>query len=124
MFQLVVVVHFCFIIWVAVGGLLSMRWWRLAFAHLPALTWAVLLEWNGWICPLTPLENGLRAAEGAPVYDTGFVEHYLIPLIYPAGLTRSIQTELAVILVVVNGVAYAWMLRTHFLKRASSERDG
>lgn len=124
MFDLVVVVHFAFILWVAAGGLLAIRWWRLGWAHLPALLWAVLLEWNGWICPLTPLENELRAGNAMPVYHTGFIEHYLIPLIYPEGLTRHIQMTLAVILVLVNGAAYACLLRRHFFKRADQDRHG
>lgn len=124
MFELVVVVHFVFIAWVAIGGLLAIRYWRLCLAHLPALLWAVLVEWNGWICPLTPVENELRAGRGMAVYHTGFIENYLIPVIYPGGLTRELQMMLAVLLVLVNGIAYGFMIHRHFLKRAEIPHHG
>jgi hypothetical protein len=114
MFELVVLIHFVFIVWVAIGGLLAIRRWRLCLLHLPALLWGVLVEWNGWICPLTPIENELRAGRGMPVYHTGFIEHYLIPVIYPDGLTRDLQMALA------NGVAYGFTTHRHFLKRAEN----
>ncbi|MGA8259756.1 MAG: DUF2784 domain-containing protein [Arenicellales bacterium] len=123
-FDLVVLAHFGFILWVAIGGLLAIARWWLGCLHLPALLWAVLLEWNGWICPLTPLENELRTSVGLPVYHTGFIEHYLVPLIYPEGLTRHIQMALAVALVLANGAAYIYVVRKHFFKRGNRDRYG
>ncbi len=124
MFELVVIVHFAFIVWVVSGGFLAIKWWWVMLTHLPALVWAVLLEWNGWICPLTPLENALRAERGVAVYDTGFIENYLIPVIYPEGLTRGIQMGLAAGLLVVNGIVYAFVIHKHYLKQARQERNG
>lgn len=124
MFELVVIIHFAFIVWVAVGGFLALRWWRAALAHLPALAWAVLLEWNGWICPLTPLEKALREQRGLAGYEGGFIENYLIPIIYPAGLTREIQMALAAGLILVNAVVYAYVVYRHFFKQAERQHDG
>lgn len=118
MFELVVIVHFAFIVWVATGGFLALRWWWVGMLHLPALAWAVLLEWNGWICPLTPLEKTLRGERGMAVYDTGFIENYLIPIIYPAGLTREIQIGLAIGLLLVNTIVYAFVIHKFLFKQA------
>lgn len=117
MFELVVLVHFAFIVWVVAGGFLVIRWWWLALLHVPALVWAVLLEWNGWICPLTPLEKRLRAERGVSVYDGGFIENYILPVIYPEGLTREIQMGLAVGLLLLNVIAYAVVVRRHVLNK-------
>lgn len=117
MFELVVMVHVGFIAWVVAGGFLAIRWRGLAILHLPALVWAVLLEWNGWICPLTPLENALRSERELPVYHTGFIENYIIPVIYPEGLTRDIQMGMAAALVLVNVAAYWIAIHKHWLKR-------
>jgi len=117
MFELVVLVHFGFIVWVAAGGLLVMKWWWLSLIHLPALIWAVLLEWNGWICPLTPLEKALREERDLTVYDGGFVANYILPVIYPEDLTREIQTTMAVVLVLVNAAVYAVAIHRHCLRR-------
>ena len=107
----VVVVHGLFIAWVMLGGLAV--WWRTRFAwlHLPAVAWGVWIEWSGGICPLTPLENALRQAAGQGGYDGGFVEHYLIPLIYPEGLTRQTQWVLGAVVLVVNLTVYALVWR-------------
>ena len=79
--------------------------------HLPAAAWGVYVELSGGLCPLTPLENRLRIAAGEAGYTGGFIEHYLLALIYPAGLTHEIQYVLAAIVVGVNGLAYAWVWR-------------
>lgn len=120
MVELVLIVHLGFIVWVVVGGFLALRWWWLALLHLPSTAWAVLLEWHGWICPLTPLENTLRRARGMETYDTGYIEHYLVSIIYPDGLTREIQVLLAVGLLLINGLAYGIFIRKYF---SSSERE-
>jgi hypothetical protein len=116
-FELVVVIHFGFIVWAVAGGFLVIKWWWLALLHLPALAWAVLLEWYGWLCPLTPLENALRAKRDMPMYDTGFIENYIFPVIYPETLTREIQIAMAVGLVLINLAAYGVVIHKHLSKR-------
>ena len=115
--DLVVVIHALFILFVLAGGLLVLRWRWVAWLHLPAVTWAVLLEVNGWLCPLTPLEQHLRQAAHGTAYPGGFIEHYLLPLIYPAGLTREIQLYLAIIVVVVNILVYGLVFRRWHARR-------
>jgi hypothetical protein len=99
-------VHFAFILFVVLGGFLTWRWRRLAWVHIPAAAWGALIEFMGWICPLTPLEVSLRRAAGGAGYEGGFIAHYITPIIYPAGLTPTIQVILGVLLVLLNGVAY------------------
>jgi hypothetical protein len=82
--DLVVLAHLGFILFVILGGLLVLRWPRMAWIHLPAVIWGALIEFAGWICPLTPLENWLREASGTAGYQGGFIEHYLVPIVYPA----------------------------------------
>lgn len=118
----VVVVHLLFIAFVMVGGFAALRWPRLALAHLPAAGWAVLVEASGCICPLTPLENRLRQAAGDAGYSSSFVDHYLLPIIYPAGLTRSSQWALAALVLLVNLVAYGWLLHRRRRMRDTSGR--
>lgn len=102
----VLVFHLAFVAFAVAGGLLALRWRWMPLAHLPALAWAAFVEFSGSICPLTPLENALRAAGGAEGYPGGFVEHYLLPMLYPAELTRTVQYVLGAGLVVFNAVAY------------------
>ena len=109
--DLVLVFHLAFVVFVLLGGsLVLIRPW-LALVHLPAVTWAVLLEFLGWICPLTPLEQDLRRAAGQAGYEGGFVEHYLVPILYPPGLTPSIQWVLGGIVLVVNLAFYSVLIR-------------
>lgn len=108
--DLLVVVHFAFICFVVLGGLLVLRWPRLAFIHIPAATWGALVEFMGWLCPLTPLEQHFRAAAGEAGYTGSFIEQYLVPVIYPADLTRELQLLLGVIVVAVNAAIYGWLL--------------
>ena len=98
----VVVLHLAFIVFEVAGGILVLRWRRLAWIHLPAAAWAVLIEFAGWICPLTPLENWLRARVGDATYTTTFVERYLIPVMYPSGLTRPPVRALLLTLSPIN----------------------
>ena len=108
--DLTVVAHGLFIVFVVFGGLLVVRWPRVAWAHLPCAAWGALIEFRGWICPLTPLENHFRRLAGEGGYPGGFIETYLIPLIYPgAVLTREVQIGLGVGVVVVNLAAYGWV---------------
>jgi len=101
-----VLLHLGFILFVVLGGLLVLRWPRLAWLHVPCALWGVLIEVFGWICPLTPLENRLRALGGGSGYSGGFVDHYVTPLVYPPGLTRGLQMVLAGAIVAVNIVVY------------------
>lgn len=105
-----VLAHLAFILFVLFGGLLLLRWPRLAWLHLPAVAWGAIVEFFQLICPLTPWENRLRRAAGEAGYPGGFIEHYLIPLIYPAGLTPRIQLGLGALVLLVNGAVYAWLL--------------
>ena len=109
--DLVVIIHLLFIVFVALGGLLALRWRWVPWLHLPAAAWGGFVELTGRICPLTPLENQLRRAAGSAGYEGDFIEHYLLPVIYPAGLTREIQFGLAALLVVINALIYAVVWR-------------
>ncbi|HVD33817.1 MAG TPA: DUF2784 domain-containing protein [Gemmatimonadales bacterium] len=109
--DLVVVVHFMFVLFVVLGGLLVLRWPRLAYLHLPAATWGVVIEFAGWVCPLTPLEQSLRLKAGEQGYSGSFIEHYLLPLLYPSALTRTIQVALGIIVIAVNLAIYGYLLR-------------
>jgi len=109
--DLVVVLHLSFVLFVVLGGLLALGRPRIVWLHLPALAWGVLVEWAGWICPLTPLEQWLRLQAGQTGYGGDFVGHYLLPLLYPAGLTRSTQWLLGALVLAVNGAVYALLIR-------------
>jgi hypothetical protein len=111
--DLVAVVHFAFIIYVLFGGVLALRWTWVPWVHLPAVAWGMGIEFLGWYCPLTPLENSLRTMAGDQGYSGGFIEHYLLPVIYPDGLTRNIQLLLGGILVIMNLAVYAIVWRRH-----------
>ena len=113
----IVVLHLLFIACVVLGGGLVLRWPRLALVHLPAAGWGAVIELSGWICPLTPLENQLRQAAGEAGYPGSFIDHYLLPIIYPAGLTRGIQYGLAAVVIVVNLVAYCWLIYSRGRRR-------
>ena len=112
--DLVFVFHLLFIIFAGAGSLFVLKWSWVAILHIPAAIWATLIEFKGWICPLTPLENYLRHAAGEAGYSGGFIAHYLIPIIYPDGLTRDIQIVIGVIFLVINLSVYGWAL-THWL---------
>jgi hypothetical protein len=102
----VLVAHLGFVLFVVLGGLLVLRWPRVAWLHLPAAIWGVLIEYTGWICPLTPLENSFRARGGQIEYSGGFIQHYIHPVLYPAGLTRATQVALGSLLLILNLAAY------------------
>lgn len=108
--DLVLVVHLTFVLFVVLGGLLVLRWPRAAWVHVPAAIWGVLIEYTGWICPLTPLENSFRARGGEAGYSGGFIAHYIQPLLYPAGLTRGTQIVLGTFVLLLNLSAYGIML--------------
>ena len=114
--DLIVVLHLGFIVFAALGALLAFKWPRLIWLHLPAMIWAAITEFMGLICPLTPLENWLRLQAGTDPYQSSFIAHYLLPLIYPPGLTPSIQWLLGGILVTINVLIYAWLLRYRYMQ--------
>ena len=108
--DLVLVVHFAFLAFVVAGGAFALRWPRVAWAHMPAVIWGVLIEFFGWICPLTPLEIALRHRAGEAAYTGGFIAHYVMRVIYPDGLTRGIQVMLGILVLALNGGIYAAMI--------------
>lgn len=119
--DLVVLLHFAFILFAVFGALLLLRWPRLAWLHLPALAWAAGIMMVGGVCPLTPLEQRLRAIAGQAGYEGGFIEHYIMPLIYPPGLTREAQLAGAALLLAANSAVYAlWLRRRRQLRLRSS----
>jgi hypothetical protein len=107
-----VVLHLMFVAFVVCGGLLVLRWRRVAWFHVPAAAWGAWVEFAGWICPLTPLENWLRVRGGSSAYTTGFVERYLLPVLYPESLSRDVQWVLGGLVIVVNAVVYAVVIRS------------
>ncbi len=109
--DLVVICHGAFILFAVLGGLLLLRrrWW--GWIHTPAFLWAGFIELTGGICPLTPLENRLRALGGADPYRGDFIDHYLIPLLYPESLTREVQIVIGVFIILLNIVIYARLWR-------------
>lgn len=113
----VLLLHLAFILFVVLGGLLVLRWPRLALLHLPAVAWGATVECLQLLCPLTPLEIHLRRLAGERGYEGGFIEHYLEPLIYPAGLTPGIQLGLGALVLLINLVPYGLLLRR--LRRGS-----
>ncbi|MDH1262598.1 DUF2784 domain-containing protein [Pseudomonas sp. GD03944] len=102
----VLLIHLLFILFAVLGGLLLLRWSWLIWLHLPAAVWGVTVEVLHLQCPLTPLENSLRHAAGEAGYEGGFIEHYLVPIIYPAGLTPQIQLWLGAFVLIVNLLVY------------------
>src|SRR5690606_21602726 len=104
------VLHLLFIVFVVLGGLLVLRWHWLAIAHIPAALWGAVIGLTGDTCPLTPLENRLRHLAGETGYQGGFIEHYLMPVIYPHGLTRDIQFILGGIVIGINLAVYGWLM--------------
>lgn len=109
--DLLVAIHLAFILFVLLGGLLVLRWRWVIWAHLPAVAWGALLEFKGWVCPLTPLENRLRDLAGEAGYSHSFIEEYLAPIIYPMGLTPVIQVYLGVGVLTLNLIVYSIVLR-------------
>jgi len=106
-----VLLHFCFILFVLLGGLLALKWPRVIWCHLPAVVWGVIVETLGLICPLTPLENRYRVLAGQEGYAEDFVSHHLLPIIYPANLNVDLQLVLAGSVVILNSVVYFFVIR-------------
>lgn len=117
--DLVLTAHFAFVLFVAFGGLLVLRWRRLAWAHVPIAVYGAIIEFAGFVCPLTPLELWLRRRGGEAGYAGGFIEHYIVSAIYPAGLTREVQLLLGGGVLVVNAIIY-----TIYWRRRITTGDG
>lgn len=115
--DLVVLLHALFIAFVVFGGALAVWRWPLRWLHWPALAWGLGILWVHGVCPLTPLENRLRAQAGETAYDGGFIDHYLLPLIYPPGVTPETQGLLAGALIVINAGLYLWAWWRHHRAR-------
>ena len=115
--DILVVIHGCFVLFVVLGGLLALKRPKVAWIHIPACIWGALIEFQRWICPLTPLEKWLRVKAGQAGYSGGFVQHYLVPLIYPAGLTEQTATVLGLLVVVVNVAVYACVVMKYRRRR-------
>ncbi|GAB3685000.1 DUF2784 domain-containing protein [Salinisphaera aquimarina] len=120
----VLTAHLLFILLVGLGGVLAFFWPRLVFVHIPAVCWGAYVSLSGRICPLTPLEQQLRVAAGQQGYADGFIDHYLVALIYPAGLTRSIQIAIGVAVIGVNVVLYGLLLYRWVCTRRREDRRG
>ena len=106
----IVMLHMLFILFVVSGGFLALRWLKIVYLHIPAVVWGVYIEFSGAICPLTPLENWFRLKSGQIAYEGDFIERYIIPIIYPANLTRELQVTLGVCALLVNLLAYGLLI--------------
>ncbi len=108
--DVLLIIHLCFIGFVVFGGFLLIRWNWMILVHLPAAVWGALIEFRNWTCPLTPLEQHFRSLAGQAGYRGSFIEYYLLPLIYPGGLTRSIQISIGIFVIVFNIAIYGYWL--------------
>jgi hypothetical protein len=115
----ILVSHLAFVLFVVFGALLLLRWPRLAWLHIPAVVWAAFIEFSGTICPLTPLEVALRQRAGQAGYGGGFIDHYVVSLLYPEGLTQNTQAMLGAVLVAINAAIYIVAFRR---RRTSPDR--
>ena len=127
--DLLLVFHFGFVCFVVAGAMLVPKWRWLMLLHLPAVLWAVLIEFQGWVCPLTPWEQQLRLAAGQDGYHGSFIEHYLLPVLYPPGLGHQTQLLLGSAVLVINAVVYGWIIlrswkagRTHLQGDATGNK--
>jgi len=118
--DLLVLLHLAFVLFVVLGGLLVLRRRGWAWLHLPAAAWGALIEFAGWVCPLTPLEVDFRVLGGEAGYAGGFMEHYVIPLLYPGGLTRAHQIGLGLFVAAVNFAVYGWVVQKEVRRRGAT----
>ena len=124
MADVVLILHFTFILFVILGAVLVLRWKRLAWIHIPCAVWGAWIEFQGSICPLTPLENRLRRLGGEAGYSGGFIEHYVVPLIYPSGLTRRTQIQLGLVVVAINIAVYGLIYWRRWRRTRTRSRRG
>ena len=115
---LIVLIHLAFVVFVVGGVLLALRWPWVAWLHVPAAAWAGFIELTGGICPLTPLENTLRARAGLDYYSGDFIARYLFPVLYPEGLTREVQVWLGTLVLALNAGVYAFV----YIRRRTARR--
>ncbi len=122
--DIVALTHAAFVVFVVLGGLLVLRWRRIAWLHVPAAIWGVLIEYRGWICPLTPLENMLRERAGLAGYSGGFVDHYILRALYPPSLTKNVEWALGTLVLGINMLVYGsiWLRRRRALRRGDTPR--
>lgn len=118
--DILVVLHLAFVAFVVLGGLLVLRRPRWAWLHVPVAIWGALVEFMGWVCPLTPLEVRFRRMGGEAGYPGGFIEHYLMPVLYPGGLSRSHQVTLGFLVLALNLGIYGWAWRRRRQSRRTS----
>jgi hypothetical protein len=121
--DIVILIHLGFTVFVLLGGVLVLRWPKTAILHIPAAVWGVWIEFSGGICPLTPLENRLRVRGGLDGYSESFVEHYLLPILYPLGLTRGTQIAIGIFVLAINLLFYGLLLRRILNARKDSPPD-
>jgi uncharacterized protein DUF2784 len=118
----IVAAHLAFVLFVVLGGVLVLRWRRLMWLHIPSAAWGIAVEFAGWVCPLTPIENVLRERAGMAAYQGDFIEQYVVPLLYPGRLTRATQFALGGAALLVNSLVY-WRLASRSA-RTSETRHG
>ena len=121
--EAVVIIHLMFIIFVVFGGILVFKWRWIAWFHIPSALWGALIEFFGWICPLTPLEQSLRELASGSGYTGGFIDHYLMPVVYPAGLTRGIQLLLGLGVMMINLFVYGLFLFIRSKRREDNKKE-
>jgi len=121
--DLTLIIHLAFILFVVLGGLLVLRWSRVAWVHIPVALYGATIEFVGFICPLTPLEIWLRRRGGEGGYEGGFIEHYVTAAIYPTGLTREIQLAIGLGVIAINVIVYAIWARRRKRSKATTKRD-
>lgn len=119
----VAIVHVLFVLFVMFGALLVLRWPRAVGIHAPALVWGLIVECSGTTCPLTPLENRLRRLGGESGYSEDFLSHWLLMILYPASLTRSVQFVLGASLLLLNLGLYLWIWRRRLHRSGSLSRS-
>jgi len=119
--DLVLILHLAFVLFVVLGGLLALRWRRVAWVHVPVALYGAMIEFVGFICPLTPLEVWLRRRGGEAGYEGGFIEHYIVASLYPRGLTREVQLALGTAVLMLNGIVYLvwWRRRQSTIERST-----
>jgi hypothetical protein len=122
--DLVLIIHLVFVAFVVLGGLLVLRWPVWSTLHVPSALWGVFVEWSGWTCPLTPLENAWRRCGSQAGHSGGFLDHHVSALLYPSGLTRGSQIALGALVLVVNGIVYPLALARHRRRIATTRSKG
>lgn len=121
--DLLVLIHLSFIIFVVLGGLLVLRWPRVAWVHLPAAAWGAWIEFAHGVCPLTPLEKSLREQAGQAAYDGGFIEKYVIPIIYPPGYSPEVANVLGLLVLAINLLIYTMVVRRRLGSHEARQPD-